>query len=78
MKLDISAWPQDHQDAIRAYVAAKGIGWMHQLAADWYSGRDTSFPKYGHILRQIRNHPEQGRAVYAAMRYEEQKCTTQP
>jgi hypothetical protein len=59
----VASMPPEFQAALNAYAAAKGKNWVQKLADDWHSGRDASFPEYGHILRQIRNSPEHGHAL---------------
>lgn len=65
--LDISTWPQEWQDALSAYAAAKGKNWIEHLSIDWATGQDEHFPEYGHILRQIRNHPIHGPQIIDAV-----------
>lgn len=48
----------EHQEALNAYVAAKGHTWKSKLKADWQSGRDVNFPEFGGVLRAIRNDPD--------------------
>lgn len=56
----------EHQEALDAYAKAKGHTWKSKLKADWQSGADANFPKYGGVLRAIRNDPD---AMKQALKY---------
>lgn len=56
--------PAEYQEALLAYAQAKGPQWKARLREDYAAGRDVHFRDQGHLLRQIRNHPNWAFAVY--------------